>query len=115
MSRNWILVVVICALALGSCRSNDAKVPQNLLPLPEMRSVISDLLMSESYVQMHPMRIDSERIVSNQLFTQVAARHKLTKRQLYDNLQYYSSHPEIMNEGYKPLADSLSAMEARLH
>jgi hypothetical protein len=114
MSRSLFSIFLLFSLVISACVNEDAKIPQNVIPLSEMRPVISELLISEAYIQMHPMRIDSEKIESTRLFDQVIARHHLTQKQLYDNLVYYSTHPEIMNEGYKPLIDSLNALEAHL-
>jgi hypothetical protein len=110
-----IFCALIIAVGFWNCTGSEyANLPQNVVSREQIRSIMAEMLMVESSIQMHSIKIDSEKVVATQYYDQILKRHNLTREQLYSSIIYYSSHPEIMEDEYKPVIDSLSALEARM-
>lgn len=102
--RNFFFVVVI--LLTGAC-STQQKVPDNILPPPQMQAVLWDMFRAGNFVTSFQLAADSTLTREKEQikwFNRVLQVHQVKEEQFKKSMEYYKRHPELLSV----IMDSLS-------
>lgn len=104
--------IFFCILffSLMAC-SNKNKVPKSILPQQQMQSVLYDIIRADMMVNTMSARDTSlDKFAKNtELYQQIFKIHGITKEQFKRSINYYRTHPAIMQTTF----DSLYARASR--
>ena len=102
-------------VAFCACSSpEDKKVPEGIIPPEKIGDVLADVFLAESYVQHLHLSADSQKVLAQKYYEQVAYRHGMKVETLYKSMDYYLKHPRLLEDKLRNSIDSLSAMEAEV-
>jgi hypothetical protein len=107
----FLLALLFLCFACG----HSEHIPSNVLDQQKMQGVLVDMLQADSYVSSHPLVRDSSAKVSQRLYSQIFQKHKISRTDFERSLDFYNSHPKLMEENIQTVIDSLSAIEAHSH
>jgi len=104
------LLLLLMIAGFGAC-NNQPSVPKNILPPPQMQSILWDVIRTDMMVNYQQARDTSlNRFVKSiQLYQQIFALHHTTKEQFKQSLQYYQTHPQML----QTILDSLYSQSSR--
>ena len=109
--------IPLCLLASGllieAC-SNDDQKPPDLLTQDEMVKVMGELYLSEQKISTLGIKRDSLKqvfaVMKERIFTKAGTTDSVFKR----SLNYYMSHPKVIEGIYTALIDSLNLHEQQM-
>lgn len=89
--------LILCICFLIAC-GKKTKVPEGVLPVPQMTNVLWDLMLADELVSNnYPVDTANVRFdTSIQLYSQIAAAHNTTQQQFKQSLQFYKTRPDLM-------------------
>jgi Domain of unknown function (DUF4296) len=96
--------VSFLVLIVTSC-SPKKRIPQDVLPQPQMQAVLWDMLRTDEFV-MNYFKNDSVRSKkdeSTKLYEEVFRIHKTNREQFKKSMNFYNGHPDLL----KVVLDSL--------
>ena len=114
MSPRYIAILLLCLLA--ACNSEEVeKAP---VDTKKMTSILTDLQLAEVYSSMvddslhriMPKNQDSLAVY----YTEVLAHHGLTEEEFNEAIDWYKSHPMLLDTVYKNMVSALSMSEGML-
>ena len=97
---------LLCLFILTACGKKE-KVPDGIMPVPQMTNVLWDLMLADEMVALkYPVDTGNIRFdTSLVLYSQVAKAHNTTQKQFQQSLQFYKKRPDLM----QVIIDSLTA------
>lgn len=104
--------IVLCALALTSCR------PKGILHSWEMRALLVDLHKTDALLQVKGMSGYNNAEERTYYYAQVMEKHVVTQAEFDSSLVWYTAHPAIFDKIYPRVLKELQAEEeafAALH
>lgn len=107
--RFFILLIILTGLSFGCIRNN--KIPKDVIPQNEMRTIMWDLMRADAYVTDFIMK-DSTRDKkkeSSKLYEKIFEIHATTQETFKKSLAFYQSRPDL----FKAISDSLKVDEKR--
>ncbi|WP_255696405.1 DUF4296 domain-containing protein [Solitalea lacus] len=102
---------LLLILTIWSC-SNKNK-PSDLIPKEKMKNILMDMHLVES----RSFRIsnsDSAKRVTKASYQFIFKKYKIDTAQLRSSLEYYLSEPELLDNMYEQMIDSLSKRQTKL-
>jgi hypothetical protein len=110
------LTSTITILLLSCYHENHPKVdtPEHLISRDDMVNVLTDIYVTEGILTYHRMNQESTDEISTNYYKKVFQEHQITHRILKDNLRYYNSSPEEMEEILDEVLAKLSKMQAEI-
>jgi hypothetical protein len=85
--------------------------PEGVLSKEEMTAVLIDIYILESQTKEIKVHFDSAKRVYNIFESRVFEKHGLQDTTYRKSFVYYQDHPELLDEIYGMLVDSLSLRE----
>lgn len=107
-------VAILAILVQTACISRNKEVPAHLLSPEKMQLVMKDAIIAEAYIMKIRPPQDSAKKVTAALYTDLLKKHDLDKRTFYESYAYYTRHPDLWENVFPGIIDSLSSMEAAL-
>ena len=106
--RSYFLIIGL--LVMLGCRAKVER-PEGILSKEEMTSVLIDIYILESQTKELKVHFDSAKRVYNIFEAKVFEKHGLQDTTYRNSFVYYQDHPEMLDEIYGMLVDSLSLRE----
>jgi len=92
-----------------SCMRKD-EVPNHILPIPKMAHILLDIHLAESKVNsFRLMTMDSVAALYKTYESRIFQKHKITDSIYKKSYRFYAAHPELLDQVYGIVVDSLSA------
>jgi len=107
MKRCFLPVFIV--LVIGC--SKNVKTPEGILEKDKMISILLDIHIKEGQVQQLRVTRDSSTRVFKYFEREIFAKHEVSDSVYYKSLGFYYDHPELMEEIYTAIVDSLSVKE----
>lgn len=94
-----------------ACDGNEKKVPENIIPISEMKLMLWDIMKADEYYNRLVANdtINRYQYENLRLYDQVFRAYNTTKQQFYSSYKYYAAHPDA----FKVLIDSVDAVSRR--
>ncbi len=80
----------------------------------EIQPVLADIVIAEAWLQEHRMPSDTSRIVMQKYYEEIFHRHNVDRKEFYESMEFYITHPALLEKAFIPIIDSLSTLEARI-
>ncbi len=104
------IFLTILTLAVFSCSTKEKK-PENLLSQPEMVSLLIDIHILESQVQLLRLPKDTSQLLFNTFEKEVFEKHNIDKEVYTRSFEYYLDNVKQMDKIYAAVIDSLNYRE----
>jgi len=95
MRKGFILFITLIFLGIG-CKTDTP--PKNILAPEKMQSVLSDILLAESFAESY-LAVDTTKKLK-QLYAQeldkVMAVHKISQKEFRISMNYYKTRPDLL-------------------
>ena len=115
MTRLFLIVFTI--LFVTSCyHENEPQVniPDTILSKGEMVSILTDIYVAEGTIAYHRTKKELTQEISTRYYKQIFQKHNINHRILKDNLRYYNSTPEIMEDIMEDVLANLSMLQSEV-
>ena len=83
----WLKLLCICSLILSAC--SDKKMPDDVLPIDKMKSVMWDMILAGEYVKYLKEKDTTGLFDSTRYYTETLELHKTTREKFYKSYDYY--------------------------
>jgi hypothetical protein len=110
MKKLFLIAGLICILF--SCTEKEEK-PSVLLSKEKMIEILSDVHISEAVTGIKNLDPDSAKKLFDAYEKSILAEHNIDKSIFDASYQYYIEQPELMDEIYAAVVDTLSLKEGR--
>ncbi len=94
-----------------SCSKKSIDIPKNILTKTEMVPVLVDIHLAQAVVGIN-QRSDSLRYTLNDYSFSIFKLHHITREKYDSSLQFYTSHPELLEEIYAEVINELSKKQS---
>jgi len=99
-------------LLLTSCvQPPREKVPANIINPDDMVKIYRDIHLTDAYIANQKLRINIDYIKINGYYNSITEKYGYSRTKIDSSMNYYSHHPELMNEIYDIVLTDLSKME----
>ena len=115
MSR--LFPVVFTILLVTSCYHENkpqVNIPDTILSKEEMVSILTDIYVAEGAMAYHKTKKELTPEMSTRYYKQIFKKHNINHRILKDNLRYYNSTPEIMEDIMEDVLANLSLLQSEV-
>lgn len=109
-----IISVFTLLLLLLSCSSKEQETDEFHLDEHKMVSVLIDFQLAETIITTYPGANDTLTNQALASYEMVFEKHKITKAQFEESMDYYSKNPAELNLIFSRVVDSLSLRLATL-
>jgi hypothetical protein len=108
MRKYFFLIVV--ALFFWACHHQPTAQISNkdVIAKEEMIQLLSDMHLADAAVQGLKINRDSSDKLYKLYYAQIFEKHKTNTTQFKKSLQYYTQHPEMMDQMYMKVVENLS-------
>ncbi len=107
MKKSFLLVLVV--LVMGC--SKTVKTPEGILEKDKMISILLDIHEKEGQIQQLRVSRDSSTRIYRYFELEIFKKHQVVDSVYFNSLSFYYDHPELMEEIYTAIVDSLSVKE----
>lgn len=116
MKKIWLLAIGLIVLSASCYHENQPEVmpPEDLLSRDEMVEVLTDVYIVEGTLYYHRMKKELNEEISSRYYNQIFEEHHISHRILKDNLRYYNSKPEDMEDIIEDVLSNLSKFQAEI-
>lgn len=83
------------------------------MPKEKMTQVLIDIHIAEAAIALKGLEADSARILYSIQKQKVLKKHGVGEEEYDTSFEYYVNHPELLDEVYTSVVDSLSLREDR--
>ncbi len=105
---------LIAGLLLLSGCIGEVEIPADVIPKEKMVSILIDVHITEGNVQQLRIARDSADLVFKYLEKDLFLKHAVSDSSYIKSLGFYFEHPDIMEEIYATVLDSLSLYDRML-
>lgn len=111
IAKHLLISAVALIVTLSGCTKNDK--PANLIPRDKMKNILTDmhLIESRSY---RIVKDDSAKSVTKASYLFIFKKYNIDTAQLRTSMEYYLSNPEMMDQMYEEMIDSLQKRQSKL-
>jgi len=106
MKRNRVLLFVFLFACLISCSKKHVRVPNDVIPKEEMKSILLDEQLAQAAVGNYQYN-DSLKYTMNDFTNYVLQKHGVSREKFISSMKFYSSHPDLLKEIYQQVLDEL--------
>jgi hypothetical protein len=104
----FVILLLSFGIILSSCNSGEAEEKPSL-DFSKMSEVLADVHIMEGELQgINTIKKDS---VASLYYYYIFKTHNVSEENFYQSLNYYTSHPNLLEELYSATADSISNKE----
>ena len=117
MRNKLIFLASAIAFLLISCYHEnhpEVKTPEYLISRDDMVNILTDIYVTEGILAYHRMNKNLSPEMSANYYKLVFKEHQITHLILKDNLRYYNSNPEVMEEILEDVLANLSRLQAEI-
>ena len=116
MNRIILLISAIFLITTSCYHENHPQIvpPEHLLSRNDMVNVLTDIYITEGILTYHRMNKNFTDDMSAMYYDKIFNAHHISHRVLKDNLKYYNSTPEIMEQILEDVLANLSKMQAEV-
>ena len=108
-------ILIFACLLFFSCSGKKAIViPDNILSKQKMVEVMLDVHLLEASMSLNATSIDKNNPANPTADFDVLKKNKISKKQYNESFDYYTQHPELLNEVYQLVLNDLSKMQAEV-
>jgi len=113
--RHWKSVLVVALCAMLSCNVKPGKIPEDILPQKAMEKILTDVSIAESYSMiakdtLHRAGIkDMDSLAA--YYKIIFDHHHITKDQFDKSLEWYKSHPDLLDTIYLNMGAQVTKMQ----
>jgi len=107
MKRSFLPVFIVLIIGCGK----SIKTPEGILEKGKMISILLDIHLIEGQIQQLRVTRDSSTRVFKYFEREIFEKHEVSDSVYYNSLGFYYDHPELMEEIYTAIVDSLSVQE----
>jgi len=106
-------LILISVLFLAACSEKSAEdvLPENLIPIPEFSTIMTDVQLMEATFNQKMFKEDEPLKLMAEFYTQIFAKHNISKEDFETSYHYYADRPEQMMEVYELVITELSKQE----
>lgn len=108
------LFLPIIAVALLGCSEEKAKLPAGLLPPAKITSILADIHIAESRVELMHVSPDTAEAAFNQLQAEIFKKHHVSEAEFTKTYKYYLDNINALDKVYEGLVDTLTMREVKL-
>ena len=108
------LFLAFCFVGLLGCGDKKAKLPAGLLPPDKITSILADIHIAESRVELMHVSPDTANVVFRRLELDIFKKHKVSEPEFTKTYNYYLEHIGALDKVYEGLVDTLTMREVRL-
>ena len=108
------LFLAFCSVALLGCSEEKAKLPADLLPPAKITSILADIHIAESRVELMRVSPDTANVVFKRLQKDIFKKHKVSEAEFTKTYNYYLDNIGALDKVYEGLVDTLTMREVRL-
>lgn len=104
-----LIIICFSVLFLSGCTENNK--PEGLLSEDEMVNVLIDIQITEGIASALPIAYDSSENLYKIMEREVFEKHQVEDSVFTQSLRYYLQYPDVMDDMYAKILDSLAAKE----
>ena len=106
--KRFFLILFFTFIFLSCLKKNE--VPQGVLPIPKMAHILLEIHLAESKVNSFRLTtMDSVASLYKTYEIHIFKKHKITDSLYRKSYSFYVAHPELMDQVYGIVVDSLSS------
>jgi hypothetical protein len=109
-SRSLYLIILV-GMVFFSCSKKPVDIPETVLSREEMVSVLVDIHLAQALVGINQFN-DSLHYNLNDYLSSVFQMHHLTREKYARSLEFYTDHPELLDEMYADVINELSKKQS---
>jgi hypothetical protein len=110
--KKLFLAFSLTGLLLG-CAEEKEKVPAGLLPEAKLISILADIHIAESRVELSRYSPDTSGVIFKQLQQEIYKKHHVSEAQFNKTYNYYLEHITALDKIYERLVDTLGMREIK--
>ncbi len=114
IKRLSIFFILLTLVGKFTACSNEDKI----LTLPELSQVLLDLHLAEAYAQHLPkdsLQRDLKNVDSLNVWdASILKKHHVTEKRVSVSMEWYKSHPELLDSAYQKMLSELTIMAAKV-
>jgi hypothetical protein len=111
-----ITLIIACVFLFSCSEKKPLSIPPTILPKEKMVEVMVDIHLLEASINLSISYAD-KITPGNPNPTpnfDILTKNKITKKQYDDSFDFYTQHPELLNEVYEQVLSDLSKMQAQV-
>jgi hypothetical protein len=81
--------------------------PAGIIPKDQMQSILEDIHYAQAKADMDHSPVDSVKITEVNYYNRVFSIHHVTAKQFLDSFDFYTRHPDIMDDMYQNMINEL--------
>ena len=112
-TKSLTLKVMLLAYLFASFSCSSEKIPEEVLKHEQMVPILVDMYLAESKVNELKIKRDSALIIFQVYEERIYAKHNVSYDTYRASLAYYYDHPEVLENIYETVLDSLNLLETR--
>ena len=107
------ILLLFTIVFIASCGDNQAEEvqPENLIPQEEFSLVMTDIQLMEATFNQKMFKEDEPLKLMAEFYTQIFAKHSISKEDFELSYHWYADHPEQMKQIYEVVITELSKQE----
>ena len=105
------LFIALLTVLVFSCKEPKEEIPDNVLPMNKMVNVLIDIHLIEGNLSNKNLPKDTGIIFYNLYEKDLYKKYNIDDSIYNRSFTYYSAHPQLMDQIYEKVVDSLSLLE----
>ena len=117
MKNKLIFLASAIAFLLFSCYHEnhpEVEAPDHFIPRDDMVNILTDIYVTEGILAYQRMNKNLTEEISAHYYKVVFEEHQINHLILKENLRYYNSKPEVMEEILEDVLANLSRLQAKI-
>ncbi len=112
LQMKYFLSLFCCVIFLFGC-DKPKPIPAYVLPQNRMKTVLVDLHIADGYLNTLAPG-DSINFAAATRYNYIFKKHKITNNQFQKSFRYYSTNPELFDQLYTKVQDSLKILQKNI-
>ncbi len=105
-------IVFVTLVVFGLSCSTKSQAPEQLIPKDSMVNVIVDLHLADAILLNPMVQSKISDVSSNKLYETVMNKHRITRQQFNESLEYYAKDPKVLDSIYDVVIEKLNMIES---
>lgn len=108
------LYILVCVVFVACSAKTEVSIPDTILSKQKMLEVMIDVHLLEASMNLNVYNPDRTVVEDPTPGFDILKKNSITKQQFDESFGFYSQHPNLLNELYDNVLDSLSKMQAEV-
>jgi hypothetical protein len=100
-------------LLLCGCKEEYPSIPKDIIPMEEMKKILTDMHITDSVAETKAQAGADERALTVQYNEQIFKNHGITHQQFMKSYKFYESNPKLFDKMYDEILVELSKREEK--